>query len=149
MKILKLLAVTILMGIVLISCNSPESTLLTSLKTQNVVISNGVNFETGQPVVFSPFLINQVNACRSFRAGNKKSLEGCDIEIVDNDNSGPILDAIKISRSFIKGEIRKNGEVKPARFFVTVTALYEGSKCGTVWMGGQKYYCCNTGCTLI
>jgi hypothetical protein len=147
MKMVKLLAFLLLICTVLISCDQPKSTILTSLKNQNVVIASGINFETGKAVVFSPFTEKEVKACDSSDASDQNGKQGCGIEIVEGDNSATILNAIASSREVIAGKIKKNGKEIPARFFVTVIALHEGSMCGTVYHGGRQYYCCNGVCT--
>jgi hypothetical protein len=118
---------------------------------QNVILINGYNFETTKPVVINPLTSIEIGSC--IIRSNKKTTNPpqgqpdkdygrvkCTSEIV---NPPPFLnEAIQNSKSIIEGFIRKDGKLIPARFVISVTALYQGSKCETYLSGGEQYEVC-------
>ncbi len=154
MKLIKELSIITLVSIFLVSCDAPESPLLTSLRNHNVVIGSGFNAKNREHVVFSPLNGTEVKPCRLPPTTKNTNVQapihpkGCGLEIVEGVNSELIKNAIKASENLnIPAEIIINGVKKQADFKVTVTALYKGSLCGTIYHGGLEYYCCNNTCS--
>jgi len=151
-------AVIFLVAFALMSCDKDsnatlDATLPTStiygLIEQNVVLTSGINFETGKPVVFNPLTGQEVRACidtatYSVKQPSKDGRLECNIKETELTAPPAVLDAIKSSREIINGSFKKNGKEIPARFIVSVTALFEGSMCVTHWSGGNEFEDCVT-----
>ncbi len=145
--------ILIFMTFGLISCGNDE--LIEPLIKQNVVLASGFNWSTGKIVSINPFTSDAANSC-NFKGifidstkptetkDNDKLKNGKCIQVVGTGASEDALlrDALSISASPFNGTIRVNGENKDAKFLVTVTALYEGSHCATIFSGGQQLQNC-------
>jgi hypothetical protein len=150
----------------LISCsdsdhkeNSKTSDSLPQFIKENVLLASGYVFDTGKPIPIDTFTGAQINPCAAIDTSesskysiNKakgdspyqpaKGNQTCNIEVVSADAS--LTEALKSSESPILGKVKVNGEEKDAKFIVTVTALYKGSHCNTLFVGGQQWKNCVT-----
>ncbi len=130
---------------------SPDNPLQT-LTDNRAALATGINFVTTKVVALNPENGSVVPACikpgdnsQVSRTTEKSSTDvdsKCNVELVINDNTQALRTALELSKQPIQGEIKKNGEIKPARFVVTVTALYEGSDCNGVYSGGDQVVNC-------
>lgn len=155
-KVIKILALPLLLCVLLISCDRDKPTqsttidlakaLLSSLVKQNVILAGGINFATGKPVVFSPKTGMEIKPLSTYSDSNKRINP---IEIVEGDNSMAINNAIASTRQVINGQIKKDGKVIPARIFVTVDILFKGSNCDYRAVGGEWFICCDDICTQL
>lgn len=115
---------------------------------KRIALAHGVNFETGKVVVLNTETGEETPACIQNAGGHTtdKSSSGdsakCTVELLVNDNNPELANALELSKKLIKGEIKKNGKTKPARFVISVTTLYEGSDCNVVYAGGDQYENC-------
>ncbi len=142
----------------LISCGDNE--LIEPLVKQNVVLASGFNWSTGKIVSINPFTSDAADLCgfngifvdtedtkqdtKYTKENNRLKNSKC-IQIVGTGNTSEdtsLRDALKISSSPLNGTIRVNGENMDARFLVTVTALYKGSHCATIYSSGQQLQNC-------
>jgi hypothetical protein len=114
---------------------------ISNLFGKNIVLVTGVDFQTGKSVVLNPVTGEAVSSCDS--PGTKV---GCTTRIINSDSqfSPELNNAINSSQKLIFGVINKNGKNIPARFVVTVTALYEGSNCATYISAGHQWEFCTT-----
>ncbi|SJM95573.1 hypothetical protein [Crenothrix polyspora] len=117
---------------------------ISNLFGKNIVLVTGVDFQTGKSVVLNPITGEAVTACDS-----QSTKAGCTTQLISSDpqisNPNPELtSAINSSQKIIFGVINKNGKNIPARFVVTVTALYEGSNCATYISAGSQWESCTT-----
>lgn len=134
----------------LMACSDKDGELIPTvpiLVDHNVVLSSGINFDNSKTVVFNPLSGEKIKPCKEIAtyAGKqqvKRSQKECKINETDIVAPTPVLDAIKNSRKTINGFIKKDEKEIPARFFITVTTLFEGSMCLTHWSGGNEYEDC-------
>jgi hypothetical protein len=116
------------------------------------VLATGINFLTGKSIVIDPITGEEVTSCTS-TSGASGANGGCKTQInIDTSFNPELANIVSSSGRIINGVIRKNGKDIPARFVTTVTALYEGSECTTLIVGGNQYEHCITdegGCTFV
>ena len=157
MKIIKkaLLLLLVIRGV--ISCSDTDP--IPQLIKQNAILASGINFDKGEVVALNSFTGINIVPCSTadniFVSGNlpdtkqrkvqykpkSDDKDGCNItQIVNPDDA--LKGAIKSTQSPIQGTVRVNGENKPAKFVVTVTALYRGSHCNTIYSAGQQLTDC-------
>lgn len=136
--------------------------------TKNVILATGIDFDTGKPLVLNPITGELQQPCESeilvintnkntqkglrqqrllgktspYKANAPTRPSDCNTQIVDPNQE--LANAISNSEKIIYGTIRKNGKDIPARFVVSVTALYEGSDCATYIQNGKQYTFCST-----
>lgn len=156
------ICILICMALGLVSCNDNE--LIEPLVKQNVVLASGFNWSTGKIVSINPFTSDVADSCNfnghlvdpithtdtkqdttKYTKDTKQLKNGKCIQSVETGTSiedASLKDALKISATPLDGTIRINGKDKDARFFVTVTALYEGSHCTTIFSGGHQLRNC-------
>jgi hypothetical protein len=181
-KILRRIGFSALVAMYLAACCTNPTTppiteeaskdMIPSFFGKNVVLATGIDFQTGKPVVLNPMTGEQQKPCNSgtvivnsdknprqalrqhatVKAGADvaSNESDCNTQIVDP--SSELLNALSSSDKIINGTIRKNGKDVPARFVVSVAALYEGSNCVTYISGGKEYDICSTlqgDCNLI
>jgi hypothetical protein len=172
MKIYTKSALCTLVISALISCSTTDQSaqilkfepdVIPHLMKHNVVMTNGFDFNTGKMVTIDPFTGKEVNPCgtmedihvsgnsadktpnntqNSPHTGGHRDFTGCNTQIVD---ANPTLkDALKISAlpEPMEGTVRVDGIDKPAKFIITVTALYPGSHCSTTFSGGVQLTSC-------
>lgn len=131
----------------------------------NVVLVTGIDFKTGQSIVLNPMTGEQQKPCNSdtiiintdkynaqtlrqqglWRKGGANipnNAGDCNTQIVNPNRE--LTNAINSSQKVITGTIRKNGKDIPARFVVSVSALYEGSECHTYISAGKEWEICST-----
>ncbi|WP_020481888.1 hypothetical protein [Methylomonas sp. MK1] len=140
----------VLSSFFIFGCGSNKS--IETLVDQRVALANGVNFDTAKIVVLDPETGQEISACIQSKpdprrstdkaqSSTKDSGENCKATLLIDDN--PTLKAaLELSKQTIQGEIKKDGEVKPARFVISVTTLYKGSHCNVVSSGGDQYENC-------
>jgi hypothetical protein len=119
---------------------------------QSVAIASGIDFETTKLVAIDPETGEEVTAC--VRNTNAKaysrtetpkaatSAGACKVELLVDGNDPAIRNALALSSKPIEGQIKEDGQLKPARFVVTLTSLYKGSHCNVVASGGTQYEFC-------
>ena len=181
-KILRQIGFSVLVGVFLVACCTNPTTLPITEETskdmipgffgKNVVLATGIDFQTGQSTVLNPMTGEQQKPCNSrvvivnsdkyprpaprqqgrvkAEANVASNEGGCNTQIVDS--SPELRNSLNSSEKIINGTIRKNGKDIPARFVVSVAALYEGSNCVTYISGGKEYDICSTlqgDCNLI
>lgn len=126
--------------------NDQEDPLSPLMVEQNVVLVSGVDYETGRLFAYDPISAETIMACNSISTDAKRKQQMSKQECLINDYEirapESVLDAIKTSQETIDGSVIKDGKEIPARFVVTVSALYEGSLCVTEWSGGAQYENC-------
>jgi hypothetical protein len=159
-KRLKLTGILIVLGGLLVLCGAAtlpkpvESSinLIANLFGKNVVLATGINFLTGKSIVLNPITGEEVTSCNS-KSVTPSVNGGCTTQInVDTSLDPELATVISSSEKIINGVIRKNGKDIPARFITTVTAVYEGSECTTLIVGGNQYEHCITdegGCAFV
>jgi hypothetical protein len=151
-KILIILATCIF----LISCNDE----IPQFAKKNVALASGVTFhrdstnknlKDNKVVVVDSFTGEKAQSCgdvivldehygKRSEKSLKQSYQLCNNQILSQDER--LLNALK-SNEPIEGKIKKdNGEEVPAVFYVSVTALYFGSHCSTLYHGGKAYTKC-------
>jgi hypothetical protein len=142
----------------------------------NVLLVSGIDFKTGKSFVINPITGKEQQPCRqeaiivntdkpsqpTYRKEGLKNekisnattkpqhSDECNIKIVNP--SPELANAIQSSEKIIDGTVRKGGKDIPARFVVSITALYPGSNCATYYSGGKEYkYCSDTqaNCNLV
>jgi hypothetical protein len=129
---------------------------------EEAALASGVNYETGKIVVVDPETGQIVKPCipkAISRTGalsnttikqNQESSEiingqECAIEILGTEENASVLSALEMSKNIIRGQILKDGKPVEARFVISITTLYEGSKCNGLYSGGAQYQNCNKG----
>ncbi len=134
-------------------CDSDEP--IQRLVDQRAALASGVNFDTAKLVVLNPDTGQEVPSCiqigsskQDYQSINRKiitepsnmenAMQKCKTELNFNDANLALKSALELSRKPIEGEIKRNGEVIPARFIVTVTTLYHGSHCNVTSSGGNQ-----------
>ena len=125
------------------------------LVDQRAALASGVSFDTAKLVVLDPDTGKEVLPCiqtgvstQNYQPVEKKKqieasdikngMKKCNIDLNITDANLAINSALELSKKPIEGEIKKNGEVIPARFIVTVTTLYKGSHCNVISNGGAQ-----------
>ncbi len=173
-KLLSRIGFSVLVSVFLVACCTNPTTppiteetpkdMIPSFFGKNIVLATGIDFQTGQSIVLNPMTGEQQKPCKSgsviinsdkysrpdlrqqaaIKAGaNVANNEGdCNTQIVDP--SPELANALGSSQRIIHGTIRKNGKDIPARFVVSVSALYEGSYCHTYIVGGEEWEICST-----
>lgn len=148
---------------------SSEEDMIPSFFGKNIVLATGVDFQTGKTIALDPITGTEVKPCKSPRlivntgkytqqtirqlrsskkvgANAPSNQEDCNTQIVNPDQG--LTNAIMSSEKTIDGTVRKNMNGKdidiPAKFIVTVTALYPGSDCVTQISAGSQYESCTT-----
>lgn len=132
---------------------------------QNAVLANGYNFDTAKPIVVDPITSITLSACHKTKINRSGNKSGYKVNVPTQDNSSEFIgvndfnldcgteivnpapflnEALKNSQNVIKGTIKKDGKEIPARFLISVTALYEGSNCVTYFSGGEQYESCES-----
>lgn len=140
----KAIMLLIFSSVVIVGCSAVKTFI-----EKRVALATGVNFETGKIVALDPVTSKEVPACipDAGERSNDKSGSGkaskCTVELFVNDNNPELSNALELSKKLIRGEIKKNGKTKPARFVISVTTLYEGSDCNVVYSGGNQYENCS------
>jgi len=148
-KINKIPLTLLFVGIFGTGCQIIDSTNETFVKN-NVGLSNGIDFDSTELVVIDPETGEQLTAClqpsetkdRPSAAKTETNKQACQVELFVDGNNPAIRTAIELSKRPIEGQIRRDGQQKPARFVTTLTALYKGSNCYTVTSGGTQYEFC-------
>lgn len=139
----------LVVGIFSTGCQITDSTNETFVKN-NVGLSNGIDFDSTELVVVDPETGEQLTAClqtsetkdRPAAAKTEANKQSCQVELFVDGNNPAIRTAIELSKRPIEGQVRRDGQQKPARFVTTLTALYTGSNCYTVTSGGTQYEFC-------
>ncbi len=138
-------------------CDSDEP--IQRLVEQRAALASGVNFDTAKLAVLNPDTGQEVPSCiqigsskQDYQSINRKiitkpsnmenAMQKCKTELNLDDGNFSLKSALELSRKPIEGKIKKNGEVIPARFIVTVTALYHGSHCNSTFSGGDQFDNC-------
>jgi hypothetical protein len=154
-KTIKQSALIIFASLVLVACDKSQS--IPGLSDKHVILANGVNFDSGELVVLNTITGKQVQPCDSstIKENNHSSTGGyhsdstqteklnnskCDIQIIDP--SEFLQNAISSGDKVVNGTVLKNGKKIPARFFITVTALFPSSYCSTLYGSGAQYDQC-------
>ena len=148
----------------LISCQPTEqpksedigSQPISKLIEKNVVLANGIDFDTGKLVSIDPYTGEEITPCLSGQPATdsketkqgQQTLSSCKAPVMlsgESLNHTFLQDALKSSGQPIMGKVKVNGEEKDARFVITVTALYKGSHCTTTYSAGdERTQCINT-----
>ena len=121
---------------------------------KNVVLATGIDYRTGKPVVLNPISGEAVKSCYSL---NTQSNNTCKAQLLSDGAlwvgvPQEIASALDMSNKVFEGTIQKNGKNIPARFLVSVSALYQGSMCHTYISGGEQWETCSTlqdDCALV
>ena len=114
---------------------------------------SGIDFDSGKLVSTDPYTGEEIIPCSSKRPfdavlekkRSKLTVNGCKSPVLLGDeslNNIALQDALKSSEQPIMGKVKVNGEEKDARFVVTVTALYKGSHCTTIYSDGDQITKC-------
>jgi hypothetical protein len=164
MKIIKktLLLLLVIGGVISCSDNDNDTGAIPQLIKQNVILTSGVDFDTAKVVALNPFTGKEIVPCSttgnifvsgslsdtkqeqvqySSKSDDKDGCSSIQTLIVDPDDA--LKSALKSAQSPpIQGTVRVNGKDKPARFIVSVTALYLGSHCATIYPAGQQLTNC-------
>lgn len=132
---------------------------------RNVVLLTGINFETGKPVIVNAMNGQIVQPCTPPAPANNppssnggggggvstggpigRALAGINKPCIASVGSAPVevLNAIEASQQIMGGTMKKGDKEVPARFAVSVTALYPGSDCVTYISGGNQYQVCSS-----
>jgi hypothetical protein len=111
----------------------------------NVGLISGLNFDSGEPALFNPLTEKETIPCQKATADypigkNNYRQQKCKVNESDINAPAGVIDAIKNSREILRGTIKQ----KPARFAVSVTALFEGSMCTTIWIVGNQTENCTS-----
>ncbi len=166
MKII--IRVLVLLSVVwgLISCGDNKP--IKPFVKQNVILASGFNWDTAKIVAINTLTGKEIVPCKNTTDNvfvsknpidtkqeqiqyNPKSStvpvdNPCNTKIiVDSENpalAASLRQALKLSESIIKGTVRVNGVDREARFVSTLTALYKGSHCATIYSGGQELVNC-------
>ncbi|PKD39704.1 hypothetical protein ACH5Y9_06750 [Methylomonas sp. BW4-1] len=131
-------------------CGSNES--IETLVDQRVALASGVNFDTAKIAVLDPETGQELSACiqnksdprrnaEKVQSSTKDAAENCKATLLIDDNPA-LKAALELSKQTIQGEIKKDGEVKPARIVISITTLYKGSHCNVLSSGGDQYENC-------
>lgn len=144
--------------------NNQEVTIPESFG-KDVVLATGIDFQTGKSVVINPKTGEEIFPCAVMplidtkntssygtsryeenNTHNSKSTTSnkkeCNIQIVNPTQE--LINTFETSQKIINGTVRKDGIDIPARFVITVSALYEGSNCITLITNGGQYQSCST-----
>ncbi|WP_411726128.1 hypothetical protein [Methyloglobulus sp.] len=162
MKIIKrtLTLLFVIGGVISCSQNDP----IEQLVKQNVILTSGVAFDTGKLVSINPFTSKEIAPCGTtdnifvsrnpsdtkqgqiqFKPKSNTAPGNCNTKIVALENpslEAALMQSLKLSKAPIQGTVNDNGQDKPAKLIVTVTALYPGSHCATIYSGGQQFTNC-------
>jgi len=146
----------ILSSLFLFSCSSHAP--IQKLVDKKVAVASGVDFDTAKTVALDPETGEEISPCiqpgdakpdgpsaeKSGSSSTKatEAVSKCTVELLV-DNNPALRTALELSKKPIQGEIKKDGKLKPARFVVTVTSLYEGSHCNVVYSGGDQIENCS------
>lgn len=135
----------------------PALRLQTNFLNQDAILATGLDIKTGKPVVLGTVKGENIEPCSdstifaSTETGNTDSKEVYSepAEKTRNDKdqdcikvvnpSADLKSVLNSTRSIIDGTVIKDGEIKPAKFIVQVSALFEGSDCITHYVGGVQY----------
>ncbi|WKJ88867.1 hypothetical protein QZJ86_12630 [Methylomonas montana] len=135
----------------LFGCDKP----IEKLVENNAPLASGIDFKTSKLVTLDPESGKHVPAC--IQPGQSKSdyrpatdklgkevaePQKCKVELIVDDSTPELKAALELSKKTLDGRIKKDGELKPARFVITVTALYKGSHCNAAASGGDQYENC-------
>lgn len=143
----------LLSSVFLFGCSSHAP--IQKMVDKKVALAAGVDFDTAKVVALDPETGEEIHACiqQSEPATDVKSTastaEGseaptkCEVELLNDEKNPALRAALELSKKPIQGEIKKDGQVKPARFVVTVTTLYHGSHCNVVYSGGDQIENCS------
>jgi hypothetical protein len=138
-----------------------------ALITNNVVSASGIDWETEKLVTINPFDGTEVSPCKVVSDNlfiSKSELNkaprnipktvaqhdssSCNPDVIpqiilsENVSAADLQQIIKTTEKAVLGEVKVGDKVKQARFYVTVTALYEGSHCATTYSAGSsRRYC--------
>lgn len=148
-----------------------EPATISNFFEKNVVLATGIDFQTAKSIVLNPITGEQLTSCGSGvkivntdknipqTKPNQRLLSknpptsiqsNCNTQIVDPNPE--LANAISASEKIISGTIRKNGKDIPARFVISINALFEGSNCDYYISQGQQFmFCSNTqsNCNVI
>jgi hypothetical protein len=129
---------------------------------QKVALASGIAPDTHQVVTIDPFTGKEVFPCGTtddiFISNNtsdtlqeqnkykqksaiSRDAKNCNTQILGTDDAlklPQLKEALKSSQTPIKGMVRDNGINKPATFIVTVSAIYLGSHCETMYSAGKQ-----------
>ncbi|WP_157198194.1 hypothetical protein [Methylomonas sp. DH-1] len=123
------------------------------LLDKRVALANGIDFDTAKLVAVNPETGDEIPACIPVGPTKETSkkpttqtdqVPQCEVELILDEKNPALRTALELSKNPISGEIKKNGDIKPARFVVTVTTLYQGSTCNVVYSGGEQIENCTT-----
>ncbi|MCF6252996.1 MAG: hypothetical protein L3J75_17280 [Methylococcaceae bacterium] len=108
----------------------------------NVVLATGINHVNNNFFVLNPRTGQEVNSCGKLTPLKNKNLKICNITIIEP--SDALRNVISISAP-LDGKIVKEGEegYTDIKFFVTVTAVYDGSDCTTTIANGDGTETCS------
>ncbi|MGZ0080019.1 hypothetical protein [Methylomonas sp. YC3] len=148
-------AICLMTSLFLTSCGKTDQPILSLLK-KTVVIAEGVNAKTDEFVVINPLDSKLLPPCgkTTLPTENEKDVKAHEEESKRSQNKSSdcqttiakvndeVLNAIKIQAP-IEGVILKNGKEIPAKFFVSVKAVYD-DPCTTIYANGYQYQQCIT-----
>lgn len=149
-KLILKIVMPLFMSTFLISCTDKAA----QLSSHNVGLASGVGFnklitlENNKFVVINPFKGKRLQPCGDTIIAEKnysttKSLyqsnPNCNNIIVEP--SEDLTNALTLKKP-IKGFILKDGKKQEAVFYVSVTALYLGSHCTSLFLAGAAYTNC-------
>jgi hypothetical protein len=139
----------ILIIVVLYICfggSDPKESIATKLVDDDSVAAIGINFKTGKSIAIDPYSEMEIKPCKKTynltKKKNSKENENCNINEAKIIAPQSVLNTIKESQTIFEGFVIKNGEKIPAKFTLSVSALYEGSMCHTYWSAGDQLENC-------
>jgi hypothetical protein len=156
-KLILKIVITLFVSLFLISCSKVHS-----LTERNALLASGVSFDpkgldSSKIVVISSVDGKKIQSCEKINIIEKNNIsderlktsnqsstkipldQQCNNEIVANDPD--LLNALRIKNS-LDGFVIKDGVRVPAKFVVTVTAVYKGSHCNSLYGLGAAYTNC-------
>jgi exopolysaccharide biosynthesis protein len=158
-KIIKILP--FLSMFILFACNEhiavvrPPVPELFELVNNNIVLSEGVDFKTGKPVVLNPLTGKTIEPCKQPSTYTSKQQDyqkqkddqkknECKIQFSAKDAPASLSELLNNGRESYSGFLLKDGKKIPAKFSNSVSARYDGSWCLVLWSGGYQYEDCVT-----
>jgi hypothetical protein len=106
----------------------------------------GINFDTGKSIALDPYSEEEILPCKkrsiSSEGKDTKGIQKCKINENEIIASELVLNAIKNSREIFEGFVINGDKKIPAKFTISVSALYEGSMCHTYWSTGDQLENC-------
>jgi len=97
---------------------------------KDAILTTGINFNTIQPIILSSITGEAIKPCTQIT---------CRVQAIPPNTA--VKTALENTKP-IPGHILIKGKRVPATYIVSVTALYEGSKCITRYINGRQYKFC-------